>query len=203
MLDTSSIVHALLDNDNVSAPYNVLIKKSLLKDLRFNERYTYGEDAVFKMNLLKDAKHVKLIPLTGYIYVRDANNASAVDRYHETMGDAINEKFELLGEILKKNGMDERTIIKTVHKMYYDVALVPILTNPFHLNTPLSLRGKYKRTKDNFFSNCQPAIIFRECNLKSDSNPFYRLLRMGYLLHSCLLVTTILELFYLYKYRKA
>lgn len=203
MLDTSSIVHALLDNDNVSAPYNVLIKKSLLKDLRFNERYTYGEDAVFKMHLLKDAKHIRLIPLTGYIYVRDANNSSAVDRYHETMEDAINEKFELLGEILKKYGMDERAIIKTVHKMFYDVALVPILTNPFHLNTPLSFRGKYKRTKDNFFSNRQPAIIFRACNLKSDSNPFYRLLRMGYRLHSCLLVTTILELFYYYKYRKA
>ena len=202
-LDTSSIINALLDNDNVSAPYNVLIKKSLLKDLKFNEQYTYGEDAVFKMHLMKKATRVKLIPLTGYIYVRDANNASAVDRYHETMEDAINDKFELLGEILKKYGMNKRTIIKTVHKMYYDVALVPILTNPFHLNTPLSIMGKYKRIKDNFFNNRQPAIIFRECNLKSDSNPFYRLLRMGNQLHSCLLVTIILELLYFYKYRKA
>ena len=202
ILDTSSIVNALLDNDNVSAPYNVLIKRSLLKDLRFNEHYTYGEDAVFKMRLMKNAEHVKQIPLTGYIYVRDANNASAVDRYHETMEDAINEKFELLGEVLKKYGMDEQSIKKTIHQMYYDVALVPILTNPFHLNTPLSLRGKYKRIKDNFFKNHLPAIIFRECNAKTDSNPFYRLLRMGYKLHSCLFVTTILELFYLYKYKK-
>lgn len=201
-LDTSSIVNALLDNDNVSAPYNVLIKKSLLKDLRFNERYTYGEDAVFKMHLFKKAKRVKLIPLTGYIYVRDANNASAVDRYHETMEGAINEKFELLGEILKKYGMDEQTVKKTVHQMYYDVALVPILTNPFHLKTTLSFKGKHKRTKSNFFENNLPAIVFKECNAETDSNPFYRVLRIGHKIHSCLFVTMVLELFYQYKYRK-
>ena len=203
LLNTSSMIDALLDNDNVSASYNVLIKKSLLKDLRFNERYTYGEDAVFKMHLLKKAKCVKLLPLTGYIYVRDSSNASAVDRYHETMEGAINEKFELLDDILNKYGMDEQTIRKTIHQMYYDVALVPILTNPFHLNTPLSFRGKYKRIKDVFFRNHLPAIIFRECNVITDSNPFYRLLRMGYKLHSCLFVTMILELFYLYKYKRA
>ena len=202
LLNTSSMIDALLDNDNVSASYNVLIKKSLLKDLRFNERYTYGEDAVFKMHLLKNAKHVKLLPLTGYFYVRDSSNASAVDRYHETMEEAINEKFSLLSEILRKHGMDEQTIRKTIHEMYYDVALVPILTNPFHLKTTLSFRGKYKRIKNNFFKNSLPAIIFSECNAKSDSNPFYRLLRIGYKLHSCLFVTMILELFYLYKYNK-
>lgn len=198
----STIVEALLDNDNVSAPYNVLIKKSLLKDLRFNEQYTYGEDAVFKMHLFKKAKRVKLIPLTGYIYVRDANNASAVDRYHETMEGAINEKFELLGEILKKYGMDEQTVKKTVHQMYYDVALVPILTNPFHLKTTLSFKGKHKRTKSNFFESNLPAFVFKECNAETDSNPFYRVLRIGHKIHSCFFVTMILELFYQYKYRK-
>lgn len=203
LLNTSSMIDALLDNDNISAPYNVLIKKNSLKDLRFDEQYTYGEDAVFKMHLMKNAEHVKLIPLTGYIYVRDANNASAVDRYHETMEDAINEKFELLEEILRKYGMDEQAVKKTVHKMYYDVALVPILTNPFHLKTTLSFKGKYKRIKNNFFKNNLPAIIFRECNTKNDSNPFCRLLRMGYKLHSCLFISVILELFYLYKYKKA
>lgn len=199
-IDDKHITNAILNNDNVSAPYNILVKKSMLKDLRFNKQYTYGEDAVFKLHLLNNAKHVKLIPLTGYIYVRDAGNASAVDRYHETMEEAINEKFELLEDILKKYGMDEEAIRRTVHQMYYDVALVPILTNPFHLGTTLSFGGKYKRVKKNFFEKSFSTGVFMQYNTVKDRNPFCRLLRVGHHIHSCFFVVVVMDIFYLYKY---
>ena len=48
---TENIIDAIIDNDNASAPYNVLIKRNLLNDLLFNPDYTYGEDAVFKYQL--------------------------------------------------------------------------------------------------------------------------------------------------------
>lgn len=191
-----SITEALLDNDNISAPYNVFVRSNLLENIRFNEKYTYGEDAVFKLQLFNKAKSISLIPITGYYYVRNANFCSAVDRYHEKMEDAINKKFELLGVVLEKFGMDKSLISSTIHKMYYDVALVPILTNPFHLGTPLSFWGKYKRIVEDFFSEALPASIYKEINDKNDYNPFCRLLRYGKKLHSCLLVTAVLTLFY-------
>lgn len=202
-ISTSNIVDAILNNDNISAPYNVLIKTELLKEVRFNERYTYGEDAVLKLQLFNLVDNIALIPLTGYIYVRDSENNSAVDRYHERMEDAVNEKFLLLASILQKYGCAKEEAEKLSHKMYYDAAIVPILTNPFHIGTPLSFWGKYKRILNNFFSDeSLPARIFKECSSKNDNNPFCRLLRLGRNLHSCLFVTAVLELFYRFKYKK-
>lgn len=200
-LATDNIIDALLDNDNASAPYNVLIKRSLLDGLLFNPDYTYGEDAVFKYYLFKKAGHINLIPLTGYIYVRNNQMISAVDKYHENIEEAINEKFDLLEHLLRKYGMHSIEARNRAQQIYFEVAIANILTNPFHIGSSLSFIDKNKRIRDNFFGKATPGKIFKDF-YTTTHNPFYKLLWIGIKLHTPLLVTAILELFYRLKYKK-
>lgn len=201
-LPTGDFVSALLDNDNASAPYNVLIKKNLLGPHPFEPTYTYGEDAVFKYRLISRAQNIALIPLTGYIYVRNCLSVSAVDRYHERIEESIDEKFTLLEQLLLKHGVTPGEAAAKSHRLYYDTAIANILTNPFHIGTPLSPAGKYKRVRRNFFCGRTPQKIFDACHSPAERNPFFLLLRTGRLMRSPMLVTAVLQIVYFFKYAK-
>lgn len=198
---TENIIDAIIDNDNASAPYNVLIKRNLLNDLLFNPDYTYGEDAVFKYQLFEKAEHINLIPLTGYVYVRNSQMISAVDKYHENIEEAINEKFDLLEHLLCKYGVPSIEARNRAQQIYFEVAIANILTNPFHIGSSLSFIDKNKRIRDNFFGKATPGQIFKGF-YTTTHNPFYKLLWIGMNLHTPLLVTATLELFYRLKYKK-
>lgn len=98
--------------------WNILYKKAILNEIRFNEEYKRGhEDFMFNLSVLLRTNVVCALPKVGYIHIVRENMSTSAKVYRETipaMVDASNRVFELI-KLCELDVKDKEKEIISVH----------------------------------------------------------------------------------------
>lgn len=90
----------ILESSALGCVWNVLYKKSILRDITFNEQYKVGhEDYIFNMTVLQKAKIIYAMPTVYYVHIVRENISTSAKIYKEAipaMVDASNLVFKLM-----------------------------------------------------------------------------------------------------------
>lgn len=94
-------------------PWNKLLRMQFVRDsgVKFDEQYTYSEDAVFMYSLMLLTKRVRTVPLCGYIYDETATQ-NANSKWHACLEKVTLEKERLRGALMKQGGCSEEEVEK-------------------------------------------------------------------------------------------
>ena len=116
----------ILGSDLLGCVWNVLYKKSILQDMRFNENYKLGhEDYIFNLAVLQKAKAICSLQSVQYIHIIRNNLSTSARVYREAvpaMVDTCNKVFEMIqqyqiniddnvGEVIKVHGGELRNCL--------------------------------------------------------------------------------------------
>lgn len=117
-------------------PVTKLIRRSLLKSIRFPENISIGEDMVFSVKLFLAAKKVIYIPMPYYYYrqsITDSSTSKAFDSKIKTMNLAYDEMKKIIGCNRPKifEGLEKRKYRMDLHAMDIMIKLGIPLNNEF------------------------------------------------------------------------
>ena len=171
-----------------NAPWHTLFRTDFIREnhLEFDVKFSMNEDRIFKQKAFLCSRHLKFIPMTGYVY--HASVGSAMSRWHATVEESWKEYLDLKDEIKRKSGISESAVSALrVQMQYYFVW--QYVWNMFKNGCPLNFMQKYKKVKEymsrtDFQKSCKQHDW-------SDDNIYYRLYHYCILLKSPFLTSML------------
>lgn len=106
---------------------NMLIKKELLKNIKFESKLKYGEDILFTFELLKD-NEMCYVPIFGYYYVQNSNSLT-----HQTTMEAAEKYMEdnnYVFSIFKRQFPNYLVLFNNRMLTKLNIALRKLMENP-------------------------------------------------------------------------
>lgn len=102
-----------------------LWKKSIIGDIRFNEELKVGEDALFNINVSKNAEKFYMLNMPLYNY--RFNEMSAVRRYDDKYADKYLQSMKVTQKYINQYYNDNENILKKINNyVAYHVLLIII-----------------------------------------------------------------------------
>ncbi len=106
-----------------------LFKKSVIieNDIKFNEKFNYGEDLLFSFTLLKNSKKIGYLSNCGYYYRQNSDSST-----HENNLESIEKYFDdniILFNMLKQYIKDDETLIANRLFTKLNITLTKIIQN--------------------------------------------------------------------------
>lgn len=80
LIDNCTLEDSNIDLQVLGYPFAKLLKKSIVKDIRFERQISIREDALFNMDILDNAHRILFIEYSGYNYIIHSN--SAMEKFH-------------------------------------------------------------------------------------------------------------------------
>lgn len=80
LIDNYTLEDSNIDLQVLGYPFAKLLKKSIVKDIRFEREISIREDALFNMDVLDNAHRILLLEYAGYNYIIHPN--SAMEKFH-------------------------------------------------------------------------------------------------------------------------
>lgn len=80
LIDNSTLEDSNIDLQVLGYPFTKLLKKSIVKDIRFERDISIREDALFNMDVLDNAHKILFVEYAGYNYIIHSN--SAMEKFH-------------------------------------------------------------------------------------------------------------------------
>ncbi|MDU4884833.1 glycosyltransferase family 2 protein [uncultured Clostridium sp.] len=80
LIDNCTLEESNIDLQVLGYPFAKLLKKSIVKDIRFEREISIREDALFNMDVLDNAHRILLVEYAGYNYIIHPN--SAMEKFH-------------------------------------------------------------------------------------------------------------------------
>ncbi len=93
----------------------ILIKKDMLKKLKFDESLKFGENIVFVLNLVKNAKKISVVDEYLYNHFKD----SSIKTYDEDYVENLNAYHKAVSKFFKTNNLDLNYLLDNdyIHKI--------------------------------------------------------------------------------------
>lgn len=80
LIDNYTLEDSNIDLQVLGYPFSKLLKKSIVKDIRFERDISIREDALFNMDILDNARRILLVEYAGYNYIIHPN--STMEKFH-------------------------------------------------------------------------------------------------------------------------
>ena len=167
-----------------------MYRASLVKDhqLRFDEKWTYGEDTIFSCQCILAAERIKAIPRVGYRYI--SHRASVTKSYMASLYGSKVVQLSYEGRILQQAGFSKEEIKAVVHqRKYTDVK--DSLSNLFLPHCPLKYSEKVREVRRIVFEDPDMPDVMRKEDRKEHGIYNRFVFDVAYDLHSPQLIAFV------------
>lgn len=146
----------------VNSIWNKLFRTSFVRasGVRFKERFTQSQDAVFVRELLLQTSQVGLFALSGYRYMHHRVQTNSMSRYHACFEEVVREKRRLLDELLSQVGMSDEEIAAHRRAGLW-VSTYQCFCNLFRARCPLTFGERCEAVQRIVFADAERLQVLR------------------------------------------
>lgn len=178
LIDNCTLEDSNIDLQVLGYPFAKLLKKSLVRDIRFEKEISIREDALFNIDILYNAHKILLIEYAGYNYIIHTN--SAMEKFHSNYDKEVFvylEKCRIRCERYNLGNKSYNIAVLYAYMMWIKLFLM-------HKKSHIDKRERTKLLKKSFSNQ-----VWYDAFLNVNKNKLkiqYKLLRKLYINKSCI-----------------